>query len=92
MSTPPDGPSEGAGAAGKSESVIAAAENAGIRREPELGEHEEIVPPARVPQREFEFDVEDDDGEVAQNLQQADRLMARTARNASLDPDDGMDL
>jgi len=29
---------------------------------------------------------------VTQTLQQADRLMARTARNASLDPDDGMDL
>ncbi|HWU92251.1 MAG TPA: conjugal transfer protein TraG, partial [Sphingomicrobium sp.] len=67
-------------------------DNAGIRREPELAEHEEVVSPARVPQAEFEFDAEEDDGGTVQNLEHADRLMARTARNASLDPDDGLDL
>jgi type IV secretion system protein VirD4 len=67
-------------------------DNAGLRREPELAEHEEIVSPARVPQGEFDFDTEEDDGGAAQHLQQADQLMVRTARNASLDPDDGMDL
>ena len=67
-------------------------DNAGLRREPELAEHEEIVSPARVPQGEFDFDTEEDDGGAAQHLQQADQLMVRTARNASLDPDDGMAL
>lgn len=88
----PAAPKSSSDAVEKSGPVTTASENAGIRREPELGEHEEIVPPVKVPQGEFDFDAEDDNGEVTQNLQQADLLMARTARNASLDPDDGMDL
>jgi len=68
------------------------AANAGIRREPELGEHEEIVPVPKLHQNEFDFDLEEDaDGDAARNRQQADR-MRRIARNASLDPDDGIAL
>lgn len=66
--------------------------NAGIRREPELGEHEDIVPPPKAPQSEFDFDPDEDDSEAERNLRQADRLMARNARNAALDPDDGVEL
>ncbi|MDE2562737.1 MAG: conjugal transfer protein TraG [Sphingomonadales bacterium] len=66
--------------------------NAGIRREPELGEHEDVVPLPRAPAKEFEFDAEEIADEAAQSRRQADRLMARNARAASLDPDDGVAL
>ena len=66
--------------------------NAGIRREPALGEHEEIVPPAKdqVPDDAPDEDMQDD--EAARARRQAERLMKRNARNASLDPDDGIVL
>jgi len=66
--------------------------NAGIRREPELGEHEEIVPPAKdqAPDDAPDEDMQDD--EAARARRQAERLMKRNARNASLDPDDGIVL
>jgi type IV secretion system protein VirD4 len=64
--------------------------NGGIRREPELPEHEEIV--ARpAPAREFEFG----DGEPDADALRARRLqeqMRGTARQVSLDPGDGMAL
>ncbi len=66
--------------------------NAGIRREPELGEHEEIVP---SPQDQAPDDAPDEDlqdDEAARARRQAERLMKRNARNASLDPDDGIVL
>ncbi|WP_454885439.1 conjugal transfer protein TraG [Sphingomonas oryzagri] len=66
--------------------------NAGIRREPELGEHEEVVPTPRAPAKEFEFEADEAENEAAQSRRQADRLMARNARTASLDPDDGVAL
>ncbi len=68
------------------------AANAGIRREPELGEHEEIVPPARdqMPDDTPEEDQQDD--EAARSRRQAERLVKRNARNASLDPNDGIVL
>ena len=68
------------------------AANAGIRREPELGEHEEIVPPTKAPEKEFDFDDNDPGDDAARDRRQIDRSMARNARNASLDPDDGIDL
>ncbi|MGN6097162.1 MAG: conjugal transfer protein TraG [Bosea sp. (in: a-proteobacteria)] len=66
--------------------------NSGIRREPELGEYEDVAPPAKAPQSEFDFDADEDDSAAERNLRQADRLMRRTARNAALDPDDGVEL
>jgi type IV secretion system protein VirD4 len=68
------------------------AANAGIRREPELGEHEEVVSSPRAPAKEFEFETDEIESDAAQGRRQADRLMARTARAASLDPDDGVAL
>jgi type IV secretion system protein VirD4 len=66
--------------------------NAGIRREPELGKHEEMVPSPRAPAKEFEFEADETENEAAQSRRQADCLMARNARTASLDPDDGVAL
>jgi type IV secretion system protein VirD4 len=67
-------------------------DNAGIRREPDLGDHEEIVPPAKAPEKEFDFDNDDLGDDAARDRRQIDRSMARNARSASLDPDDGIDL
>ncbi|NIJ34050.1 conjugal transfer protein TraG [Sphingomonas oligoaromativorans] len=66
-------------------------DNAGIRREPELPQHEEIVA-ATVPVR-HEFDFEDTDGaeDGTRNFALRERLVS-SARQASLDPDDGIAL
>ena len=65
--------------------------NAGIRREPELPEHEEIVPEPKKPVQEFEPMDEEPDDEV-----QRQRIMQRTfgavARQVSLDPGDDMQM
>lgn len=80
-----------AASAGLSESDSA---NAGVRREPGLGDHEDIVPAARIPEREFRFDFDRDDpgDDAARDRLQIDRSMVRNARTAALDPDDGIDL
>lgn len=65
--------------------------NAGIRREPELPEHEEIAPPERSPLSEF--DILDDDPDV--DAARASRLrqqVTSNARQATMDPADGLDL
>ena len=64
--------------------------NAGIRREPELPEHEEIIPPP-MPAQEFELLDDEPDVDAAK----ANALRARmrsVARQASLDPGDGIEL
>jgi type IV secretion system protein VirD4 len=65
--------------------------NAGIRREPELPEHEDIVTAPRKPAQEFDLpdDEADDD---AQRLRVLQRQVRATARQASLDPADNMGL
>lgn len=84
--------------AAKSRSATAAAEgaegdpaNAGIRREPELPEHEEIIPPPPSPEQEFEFldDEPDVDAAKARAMRQRMRMVAR---QVSMNPDDGIDL
>ncbi len=65
--------------------------NAGIRREPELPEHEEIVAPPPSPAQDFELLDDDPDVDAAK----ADAMRARmrmVARQASLDPGDGIEL
>lgn len=65
--------------------------NAGIRREPELPEHEEIAPPHRSALSEF--DVLDDDPDV--DAARASRLrqqVTSNARQATMDPADGLEL
>jgi type IV secretion system protein VirD4 len=67
--------------------------NAGIRREPELPEHEEIVArPAPAPQREFDFDEPGLDQEQTARNQRPQERLAGTGRQAALDPDDGLGL
>jgi type IV secretion system protein VirD4 len=65
--------------------------NAGIRREPELPEHEEIVPEPKKPVHEFDAMDDEPDDEV-----QRQRIMQRTfgtvARQVSLDPGDDMQM
>jgi type IV secretion system protein VirD4 len=51
-----------------------------------------MVPSPRAPAKEFEFEADETENEAAQSRRQADRLMARNARTASLDPDDGVAL
>src|SRR5690606_13729533 len=65
--------------------------NAGIRLEPELPEHEEIIPPPPPPSQEFDFldDEPDVDAAKASAMRQRMRMVAR---QASLDPNDGIEL
>ncbi|HEY0622316.1 conjugal transfer protein TraG [Sphingomonas sp.] len=64
--------------------------NGGVRREPELPEEQEIVPRSVPPAGEFEFDDSaGDDAAAARRLQ--DRMRGN-ARQASLDPGDGIVL
>ena len=63
--------------------------NAGIRREPDLGDHEEIVAKPVAPRSEFEFGEGDEDMDAAGNRHIQKRLSG-AARQASPDPDDGI--
>ncbi|GGE55176.1 conjugal transfer protein TraG [Agaricicola taiwanensis] len=64
--------------------------NAGIRREPELPEHEEIVPP---PSPAREFDILDDEPDLdAAKARALRQRMRAVARQASMNPDDGIEL
>jgi type IV secretion system protein VirD4 len=65
--------------------------NGGIRREPELAEHEDIAPEPPKPSPEFAFgeDEPDEDAVRARALRAAARGLAR---QAALDPGDGIDL
>jgi len=65
--------------------------NAGIRREPGLPEHEEIVRSERPADREFDVleDESDIDAAKARTLRQSVRIVAR---QAAMDPADGIGL
>jgi type IV secretion system protein VirD4 len=65
-------------------------ENGGIRREPELPEHEDIVVPHR-PITEFDFEEPSVEDDAAQGRLWRDSMRA-VARQATLDPGDGIDL
>lgn len=65
-------------------------ENGGIRREPELPEHEEIVAPQR-PITEFDFEEPSVEDDAVRGRLQSDR-MRTVARQAALDPGDGIEL
>lgn len=65
--------------------------NAGIRREPELPEHEDVVLPERPGVQEF--DVLDDEPDVDAARARTIRQQVRSvARQATMDPADGLDL
>ena len=90
-SLPPDGDWAGAIVPPPAATATEDPANAGIRREPELPEHEEIVPESKAPVQEFEPMDEEPDDEV-----QRQRIMQRTfgavARQVSLDPGDDMQM
>ncbi|MBC2887617.1 conjugal transfer protein TraG [Ochrobactrum sp. CM-21-5] len=65
--------------------------NAGIRREPELPEHEEIVPPSQSPAREFDILDDEPDVDAAKARAMRQRMRA-VARQVAMNPDDGIEL
>lgn len=75
---------------GKVDSAVDQA-NGGIRREPELPQHEEAAPEPAPAKPEFEFSDEEPDDEV-QRATTLRKQAANIARQASMDPDDGLGL
>ena len=65
--------------------------NAGIRREPELPEHEEIAPEPRKAINEFE-PIEEDGDDEPQRRRMLQRTMGAVARQISLDTADDMQI
>lgn len=79
------------GVAGSTSRIIADPPNAGIRREPELPEHEEIVSPDRP--AVAELDPLDDDPDVdAAKARVVRQQVPSIARQATMDPADGIEL
>jgi type IV secretion system protein VirD4 len=68
------------------------ADNADLRREPEMERHVDIAPPPKpAPANEFEMDDPEADTDAARQAA-VRRQMQAVARRASLDPGDGIDL
>jgi type IV secretion system protein VirD4 len=67
------------------------AANCGLRREPELPEHVAIAPETTAPPSQ-EFAIVDDDADDAARQAAVRRRMQSLARQASLDPGDGIEL
>jgi len=65
--------------------------NSGIRREPELPSHEDIVPEVSKPPTEFDFREAGDDG-VAVRARVMRTNGPGLARQAAMDPGDGLEL
>ena len=65
--------------------------NGGIRREPELPEHEEVLPSQARPTPEFSF-IEEDAGDDALRARALQEQPRAAARQAAMDPRDGMEL
>jgi type IV secretion system protein VirD4 len=91
-SSTPSGAAEWAGAAvALPASASDDPANAGIRREPELPEHEEITPQPAKAVREFEPPEEESDDDT-QRLRAFQRNTRSVTRQVSLDPADDMGL
>jgi type IV secretion system protein VirD4 len=80
-----------AGTASITVSIDDGSDAGGIRREPALPDHEAIVPEEPIPSREFAVldDEPDDDAVRAKAMRQR---FGSVARQAALDPDDGLPL
>ena len=65
--------------------------NSGIRREPELPEHENIAPEPLKPPPEFDF-TEDEGDSDAIRARVLRTNVPGLARQAAMDPGDGLDL
>ena len=64
----------------------------GIRREPEIPEHEDIAPGGPTPAREEFAALDDEPDDDAQRAKQLQDRFRGVARQAALDPDDGIEL
>jgi type IV secretion system protein VirD4 len=84
----PDKPTKSASTSNADDSDPA---NSGIRREPQLPEHEDIEPKRPVQQYEFELDADEPDDDAIRR-RALDRTMGQVARQASLDQNDGIEL
>jgi type IV secretion system protein VirD4 len=71
--------------------VVDDAANGGIRREPELPEHETIVSEEPQPNPEFALLEDDPDDEPLKAKALSDNFRG-VARQAALDPEDGLGL
>jgi type IV secretion system protein VirD4 len=66
--------------------------NAGLRREPGLERHKDIAPEsAKHPMNEFEPDREENDDDAVRR-RAVIRSMRQVARQAAMDPRDGIEL
>ncbi len=66
--------------------------NSGIRREPELPEHEAIATEVLKPPPEFDFAEDEGDGDAAVRARVLRTNVPGLARQAAMDPDDGLKL
>lgn len=68
--------------------------NAGLRREPDMPQHVEIVHEKKEPAPEHEFKhlLVDDQEDSARQRQMMGRQMRGLARQVSMDPNDGIDM
>ncbi|RMB01983.1 conjugal transfer protein TraG [Eilatimonas milleporae] len=64
----------------------------GIRREPEIPEHEDIAPERPAPAREEFAALDDEPDDDAQRAKQLQDRFRGVARQVSLDPEDGIEL
>jgi len=67
------------------------AANAGLRREPGLEPHKDIAPEKANPPNEFYLDRDDDNHDVVR-IRTLNRCVRNLARQAAMDPADGMKL
>jgi type IV secretion system protein VirD4 len=65
--------------------------NGGVRREPELPQHEEVGPDRDQPKSEFDFSHEETDKDV-ERAEELLKQAANRARQAAMDPDDDLNL
>ena len=75
-----------------SSSQVADDADGGIRREPEIPEHEAIAPEHPTPAREEFAALDDEPDDDAQRAKQLQDRFRGAARQAALDPDDGIEL
>ncbi len=70
-------------------------QNSGVRREPDLPEHENVAPERCAPDQEFSFpedEAHEEDDERTSQARLIKDQMRRTGRQAGLDPADGLGL
>ena len=70
-------------------------QNSGVRREPDLPEHENVAPERRAPDQEFSFpedEAHEADDERTSQARAIKDQMRRVGRQAGMDPADGLGL